>query len=262
MNMPGARVETETVEVGSVAGRTLLADLYRPPEPNGCGVLLVHGGAWIQGDLTQLRGYGILLGRIGYTCLACEYRLAPDAHWPAQIDDVNTALSYLHGQAASLGIAPEKIAVSGNSAGGHLALMAAARPVAPIAAVVAFYPPTDLVAGRDRGATPLMSALFGHDPSTAELAAASPVTYASASFPPTLLITGNHDELVSWHDSDDMYHRLREAGAKAELHVFEGLPHAFDRLPDYGRHCANLIALFLDRHVRDPRPIAAPAVPG
>jgi acetyl esterase/lipase len=57
-----------------------------------------------------------------------------------------------------------------------------------------------------------------------------------------------------------MYHRLRAAGAKAELHVFEGLPHAFDRLPDFGRHCANLIALFFDRHVRDPRVIDASTV--
>lgn len=255
------RVATETVKVGDAAGRDLLADLYVPPAPNGCGVLLVHGGAWIQGDREQLRGYGILLGRIGYTCLACEYRLAPAAHWPAQIDDVNAALSYLHAQAPSLGIEPTKIAVSGHSAGGHLALMAAAQPVAPIAAVVAFYAPTDLVAGRDRGATPLMAALFGHDPSEAELAAASPVTYAVPEFPPALLITGNADEIVSWHDSDDLYHLLRAAGAKAELHVFEGLPHAFDRLPDYGRHCANLISLFLDRHVRNPRVIEAPAVP-
>jgi acetyl esterase/lipase len=254
------RVEIETVEVGQVDVRTLLADLYRPPEPNGCGVLLVHGGAWIQGDRTQLRGYGILLGRVGYTCLACEYRLAPDAQWPAQIDDVNTALSYFHARAASLGVDSAKIAVSGNSAGAHLALMAAASPVAPIAAVVAFYPPTDLVTGLDRGATPLMSMLFA-DPSAAQLAAASPVTYARADFPPAMLVTGNADEVVSWHDSDEMYHRLRGAGGKAELHVFEGLPHAFDRLPEFGRQCANLIVLFLDRHVCEPRVITAPAVP-
>jgi acetyl esterase/lipase len=252
------RVEIDTLEVGMAGERALLADLYRPPEPNGCGVLLVHGGAWIQGDRTQLRGYGILLGRIGYTCLACEYRLAPDGQWPAQIDDVNTALRSFHARAASLGVDPAKIAVSGNSAGGHLALMAAAQPVAPIAAVVAFYPPTDLVAGLERGAASLMSVLFA-DVSDASLAAASPITYATADFPPAMLVTGNADEVVSWHDSDDMYHRLRAAGAKAELHVFEGLPHAFDRLPDFGRHCANLIALFLDRHVRDPRVVEAPA---
>jgi acetyl esterase/lipase len=253
------RVAVETVEVGSAGERALLADLYRPPAPNGAGVLLVHGGAWIQGDRSQLRGYGILLGRIGYTCVACEYRLAPDGQWPAQIDDVNVALRYFHGRAEELGVDPAKIALSGNSAGGHLALMAAAQPVAPIAAVVAFYAPTDLPAGVARGGSPLMSVVFA-DPSEDALAAASPITYASADFPPTMLITGNRDELVSWHDSDDLYHRLRAAGARAELHVFEGLPHAFDRLPDFGRHCANLIALFLDRHVREPRVIDAAAV--
>ena len=145
------RVQVETVEVGAAGDRVLQADLYRPPQPNGAGVLLVHGGSWINGDRTQLRGYGILLGRIGYTCLACEYRLAQDAQWPAQIDDVNVALRYLHEHAAELGVDQGKIAVSGNSAGGHLALMAAAQPVAPIAAVVAFYPPADLVAGLARG---------------------------------------------------------------------------------------------------------------
>jgi acetyl esterase/lipase len=257
--MAHARVETETLEVGTAGNRTLLADLYRPPEPNGCGVLLVHGGAWIQGDRSQLRGYGILLGRIGYTCLACEYRLAPGAQWPAQIDDVNVALRYLHEHAADLGVDPAKIALSGNSAGGHLALMAAAQPVAPIAAVVAFYPPTDMIAGGERGGDAMMSILFA-EPSESQLAAASPVSYVRAEFPPTMLITGNHDEVVSWHDSDEMYHRLRAAGARVELHVFEGLPHAFDRLPDFGRHCANLIALFLDRHVREPRVIDASTV--
>ena len=51
-------------------------------------VLLIHGGSYQRGDRTQLRGYGIALGRAGYTCLACEYRLASESQWPAQIDDV------------------------------------------------------------------------------------------------------------------------------------------------------------------------------
>src|SRR5207248_2605720 len=86
-----ARVAVETVVVGRGGDRELSADLYRPPEPNGAGVLLVHGGGFVQGGRGQLKGYGIGLGRPGYTCLACEYRLAPEAKWPAQIDDVHTA---------------------------------------------------------------------------------------------------------------------------------------------------------------------------
>src|SRR5579864_4270254 len=86
------RVSVETIDVGLGGDRFLKADLYRPPEPNGAGIVLVHGGSFIQGDRSQLRGYGIQMGRLGYTSLACEYRLAPDHKWPAQLDDVHTAL--------------------------------------------------------------------------------------------------------------------------------------------------------------------------
>jgi hypothetical protein len=72
------------VTVGQGGGRDLRADLYRPPVSNGAAVLLIHGGSFTHGDRSQLRGYGIVLGRVGYTCGACEYRLAGEARWPAQ----------------------------------------------------------------------------------------------------------------------------------------------------------------------------------
>src|SRR5207302_8309472 len=105
------RVSVETIEVGQGGTRTLEADLYRPPEPNGAGVLLVHGGGFVRGDRRQLRGYGMQLGRLGYTSLACEYRLAPDNKWPAQLDDVHTALGRLHELSAGLGVDSGAIAV-------------------------------------------------------------------------------------------------------------------------------------------------------
>ena len=230
------RVAIETVTVGRGGDRELEADLYRPPDPNGCGVLLIHGGAFVHGDRTQLRGYGILLGRIGYTCLACEYRLAPASKWPAQIDDVNTALRAFHERAPALGVDPQKIAVSGNSAGGQLSLMAAARRESPVAAAIAFYPPTDFLGpgARALGAPDAMQFLVGDDVSEARLASISPVNFAAADFPPTMLVTGNRDELVDWRDSHAMYQRLVDAGARAELHVFEGAPHAFDAIPRSG----------------------------
>lgn len=244
------RVAIETVEVGRGGDRALLADLYRPPVPNGCGVLLIHGGSFVQGDRTQLRGYGILLGRIGYTCLACEYRLAPASKWPAQIDDVHTALRYLHDHAAALGIDPAKIAVSGNSAGGQLSLMAAGLGDSPVAAAIAFYPPTDFLGPGTRALGPSgMSYLVGDDTSDAKLRSISPVNLVSSEFPPTMLITGNHDDIVAWRDSLSMYLGLIDAGARAELHVFDDQPHAFDAAPEFGRQCATLMQLFLDRNV-------------
>jgi dipeptidyl aminopeptidase/acylaminoacyl peptidase len=82
--------------------------------------------------------------------------------------------------------------------------------------------------------------------------------HAAASFPPTLLITGNEDALVPSESSFRMYDALTNAGAKAELHVYSGVPHGFDAVSEFGRQCASIMALFLDRHVVNPRPVAPP----
>lgn len=275
--MPVAEGQRVTIEEGSVVGegggRELKADLFTPPAgtSNGTGVLLVHGGSWVGGDRAQLRGYGILLGRNGYTSLACEYRLAPGAHWPAQLHDVKAALRWFRASAPRLGIDPGKIAVSGNSAGGHLALMMAAtqnaesfegsggNPGVPtdVAACIAFYAPV-LLGAPGAGLSAAVRAFLGRDATDERVREASPITQATGAFPPTMLLTGNNDALVPDESSVRMYSALRDAGAKAELHIFEGAPHAFDALPLYGRQCAALMQIFLDRHVVDPRPFPVP----
>ena len=230
----------------------LSADLYRPPAPNGCGVLLIHGGSYVQGDRTQLRGYGILLGRLGYTCLACEYRLAPASKWPAQLDDVHTALRYLHDHARCARSRSRPDRRFGQL--GRRSAVAHGRPRSrdsPVAAAIAFYPPTDFLGPglRALGAPDSMSYLVGDDTSHEHLATISPVNYVNAEFPPTMILTGNRDEVVEWHDSLSMYLGLIDAGARAELHVFDDQPHAFDAAPDFGRQCAALMDLFLDRNL-------------
>jgi acetyl esterase/lipase len=243
----------EGIVVGSPAGRELRVDFFLPPAPvkNGAGVLLIHGGGWINGDRQQLRGYGILLGRMGYTCVACEYRLAPDAKWPAQIDDVRVAFAWLREHAYELGIDVDKIAVEGNSAGGHLALMLAGTTQG-VAACVAVYPPADLqmrhaVASTQSKVSPVKLLMPSLEPDA--LAEASATTYVRADFPPTMLIHGNADQVVSVKQSLHMYEKLVDAGAKAELHIFEGQPHSFDQQSGPGRQCASLMALFFERQV-------------
>jgi acetyl esterase/lipase len=275
---PG-RVGVENgVVFGHGGGRELRCDVFTPPAgtSNGVGVLLVHGGGWVEGDRSQLRGYGILLGRLGYTCVASEYRLSGEAKWPAQLHDVKTALRWMRANATTLGIDPRRIAVSGNSAGAHLALMLAATPAHPdlegdgghageatdVTACIAFYAPTDLGATHTAeeskrtvpgGALPTLSAavayLLGEDLSAGRVAKASPITYASADFPPTLLITGNRDEIVPAGESERMYRALTKAGATTELHIYAGAPHAFDAQAAFGRQCGAIMALFLERHV-------------
>lgn len=271
---PAGRV---TVEEGVVFGRggdrDLRCDVYTPPQPgpNRPGVLLVHGGGWVQGDRTQLRGYGILLGRLGYVCVATEYRLAPGWKWPAQIHDVKASLRWMRANAGELGIDPAKIAVSGNSAGGHLSLMVAGTQNVPefegdggnagvstsVAACIAYYAPTGLAQLADRGVE-LMDVLFGAGAARTTAEAASPITHAANGFPPTMLLSGNKDELVPFRESMRMYDALIAAGAPAELHLYEGAPHAFDAVPEFGRQCASIMALFLDRVMTHPRAVVPP----
>jgi len=269
-NAPAApdrvRIEDDVL-IDRVGARELRCDLFHPPlfATGRTAVLLIHGGAWSHGDRKQLRGYGVLLARRGYVCATVEYRLTGEAKWPAQLHDLKTALRFIRARSAELGIDPAKICVSGNSAGGHLALMLAGTADQPefegrgahagvstaCAACIAIYAPTQLF-GHQR---PHMYApgLFSEDIGDVEARQASPIEYARRDFPPTLLIHGNRDEIVAPAASLSMYQALISHGAPAELHMYDGVPHGFDAQRDYGRQCAELMLLFLDRHVRDPQ---------
>jgi len=267
------RVEIhEGVVFGTGGSRELRCDLYRPPadEARRPAVLLVHGGGWRSGDRTQLRGYGILLGRAGYLCVATEYRLVGEAPWPAQIHDVKAALRWMRANADDLGIDPDRIALEGNSAGAHLALFAAGTPNVDayegdggnagidtsVGGVVAVYPPTRFCFGeRTHGAVPIEAL---SDRPTAELAeSASPVNWVSGSFPPTMLVHGSADDTVPVSASFLMYERLLEHRVPTELHVYAGQPHGFDADPRFGRPTAELMTLFLGRYLRAEAPTAA-----
>lgn len=274
---PGRVTIEPGVRFDRAGDRDLLCDIYHPPaqSPGATGVLLIHGGGWAMGDRSQLRGYGVLLGRKGYVCVACEYRLSGEAQWPAQLHDVTAALRWMRSHAPDLGIDPAKIAVSGNSAGGHLALMLAGTQDMPafegkdgrsaggttIAAVCAFYAPTMLgIPGAEL--SPSVAALLGGAASEEAVREASPLTYVRPGYPPTLLMHGAADDLVPMESSLRLHAALTEAGAPVELHVFAGAPHAFDAIPEFGRQCVEVVALFLDRHVVNPRPAIVPALPG
>jgi len=252
----------EGVVYGTGGGRALRCDVYRPPEPrpDGRSVLLIHGGAWFQGDRRQLGGYGILLGRLGYTCVAPEYRLTGETRWPAQIHDVKACLRFMRAESGGLGIDPDQIVAWGNSAGGHLALLLAATPGSAafegegghpgmpthVRACVAFYPPARLTSlHRQDGEIP---ALFEPTASNEEIDAASPLHYATqAGLPPILLLHGDRDGLVPVRGTLDLHAALLRSGAPVELHVFSGAPHGFDAERGLGRQSAQLAHLFLER---------------
>ena len=256
----------EGIVIGEGSGKPLKADIFLPPveEKNRPAVLFIHGGGWIEGDRSQLRGYGILLARLGFVCMCNSYRLSNESIWPAQIQDVNCAIRYLRANATDLGLDPDRIGVSGNSAGGHLSLMAAATNYdqifegeggsnevsSEIKAVCAIYPPTTI--RQLEMLNPLENAflmLMGKEAKKEDYDKASPLNYVTEDYPPCMLIHGSTDSVVRLKDSTKFYEKLIEFNRPASLHIFSEEEHAFDGEPDYGRAIADLQALFFLKYL-------------
>jgi acetyl esterase/lipase len=211
----------------------LRLDLYQPPGPRrrAPAVLVIHGGAWRGGARGQLPELNRYLAARGYVVAAMEYRLAPAHRAPEQLRDVRDALAFLRGNAAALGIDPARVVLLGRSAGGQLALLAGyTAGAAPVQGVVALYAPTDLRYGYANPSDPdvidsraVLEDYLGGSPAEAgaEYDAASPVSHVGPATPPTLLLHGRRDELVSRVQSERLASRLAAAGR----------PHLLVRLP-------------------------------
>lgn len=135
--------------VTDVAAGGVPARLYQHrTEPGGPVLLFAHGGGWVLGDLDTHDGLcRQLAAGTGWAVLAVDYRRAPEFPYPAPVDDVERALGWLrHTGAARYGLDPDRIAVAGDSAGGHLAAVVARRARdggAPVAAQVLICPVID-----------------------------------------------------------------------------------------------------------------------
>jgi acetyl esterase/lipase len=244
------------------AGRKEKADVYTPagnhtaPLP---AVLLIHGGGWVKGDKADKRGVSIAtdLAGAGYLVFAINYKLtertgAPShgipmvsiPSWPQNLYDCKSALRYMRKEAASLGIDPDRIAVMGESAGGHLALLlGSTAQVADlnkgglytdqrndVACVVDLYGVPDLSA--PERAKQLVNFAGANDAETAEnVRRASPVTYLDAKTPPVLILHGTVDTLVPIAASRQLADRLKQLGVAYQFVEIPGMGHAFDLKP-------------------------------
>jgi len=239
-----------TVEI---AGATPLElDIFAPGAAgNRIAVILLHGGAWRFGDRTMMHPYAALLAANGFLAICASYRLVGEAPWPAQIDDVVATVDWIAANAGRLGVRDDRIVVQGFSAGGHLALLAGAR-AKNIGAVVAFFAPPSMIHETPRPAPDPKEMLLGPDADEAAVEGASPISQISSRFPPTFLLGGVDDPMVTTADMIAMFQRLRAEGVTAELHLFSGHTHEFSALPSMLAPVQAEVALFLQRNVVDP----------
>lgn len=238
-------------------------------------VIVIHGGSWSGGDRTQLPAMNRHLAARGYAVAAIEYRLAPDHVYPAQLDDVRAATNWLRTRHDELGFDPERVVLYGRSAGAHLALLGAYTWRADwVKAVVALYPPADLTWSWHHPSNPLvlntpetLSAFMGgaldESPEQAErYAEASPYTHTRRALPPTLLIHGGRDELVSQEQSRRLAARLHEQGAPAYLLALPWATHGCEaNLAGPSGQLTTFAVDWLFAALLDPAPATEPRQP-
>ncbi len=158
------------------------------PRDGWPAVLLIHGGGWVEGSWEAFESLGPTLAHRGLMAVAMDYRLGPTHRWPAQREDVALALETLR----FAQVDQERVALWGHSAGGHLALDAAFRAPELIRCVVALGAPSDLVRLDEEGKDDL-----GQIFDRGQLREASPLHHAVGEIPPTLLVHGERDRIVS-----------------------------------------------------------------
>jgi acetyl esterase/lipase len=237
-----AGTNATTVTYCTDGGTAETLDVYEPPGGTAPHPLLVviHGGSWAfgssslreQNPLTQ-RVVTALLGR-GFAVASINYRLAPADPWPAQIVDARCAIRYLRATAARWRVDPHRFTAIGNSAGAHLASLAAlsdgqvpqwdnsqySGESSGFAAVVDCWGPADLSApGWSATAVaigrPVFEAAWGSNSDA--LRVASPAAYVHPAAPPFLIIQGSSDTLVPPQQSVELRDRLLADGDAATL---------------------------------------------
>jgi acetyl esterase/lipase len=259
----------------------------RHDPPSGAPVFVyIHGGGWVIGDKRE-QGFPLLyeLARRGWVGVTVNYRLSPRATWPDHVVDCKRAIAWVRRHIEDYGGDPRFVAVSGGSAGGHLAALVALSAGDPafqpgfedrdtaVAACVPFYGVYDMTGSRGspRYAEGLMKMLerwvfkkrLADDRSVFEQA--SPLHRVHAGAPPFLVVHGSHDSLVPVADARVFVDALRAVSHAPVLYA--ELPytqHAFDVL--VSRRSAHTVAAtvrFLEVVRLTPaRPeAAAPALP-
>ncbi len=237
-----AKTPPETVTFTEVDGVSLALDVYRPTTPTGelaPALLVVHGGSWKAGTKSDFPHWSRYFAEQGFVVFDIEYRLEPAPNCRLAVFDVQTALAWVYTNASAYGASPERIALLGRSAGGHLALMAAYQPPDGIkpCAVVSLYGPTELVWGYANPARwdvidgpGVLRRFLGGSPEThrAMYEEMEPGNYLTADSPPTLLFHGLADTLVGAFHAEALTERLQKAGVPHRLFRLSWAHHGFD----------------------------------
>jgi acetyl esterase/lipase len=232
---------TKGIPVAAPAGVPLTITVYQPQARGSYPLLVqIYGGAWQRGTPASFANFARWLASRGYVVFAIDYRHAPAAHWPAQLDDVHTMLEWIRDLAVQYDADTARVAMMGRSAGAHLAMLAAFNDATLHArAVVSYYGPVNLVEAYQHPPRPdpleirdvqekLFGGTLGQFPE--QYRSASPINSVRANLPPTLLVYGARDHIVEPKYGRMLADSLRAHGNIA-LHLeIPWADHGFDEV--------------------------------
>lgn len=270
-----AYTQQEDVVYGQVHGVALVMDVFRPTgKPNGLALVDIASGAWHSdrgkiNDHKMAKMYDVFCGR-GYTVFAVRPGSITRFSALEMVDHVKLGIRWVKAHASEYGIDPQRLALGGASAGGHLTCLTAAtaddgtpeaknpleRESSRVKACIAFFPPTDFLhwgktefdpekaEGRIAGLLgPLMYPGGLRDQSREEmleqLQKISPALLVSSQMPPLLLIHGDADFVVPLQQSETMLEAMKKVGVPCELIVKKGGAHPWPTIHEEVRVAAD-----------------------
>ncbi len=261
---------TENLVYAWVGNRQLHLDLFRPLDSSQTlhpAVLLLHGGGWRSGDKQMEWPMAQHLAARGYVTATIEYRLSPEALYPAAVHDVKAAIRWVRKHAREYTIDPSRIALYGCSAGGQLAVLAgvtsgipgfdgeegdttystSVQAIVDIDGILDFTHPAE--SGKDTGSAPpsagksWFGASFKERPDLWN--EASPVNHVNKMTPPIVFINSS---LGRFHAGrDDMMDKLQKLNISSEVHTIPNTPHTFWLFHPWFELALEYTGGFLDR---------------
>lgn len=264
--VPDSIEEFKNIEYKNVGEVSLKLDIYKlKKQKNPAPVLIfIHGGAWRTGKRSDYLPYLIDFAKQGYVTATVSYRLVKKAKFPAAVKDVKCAVKWIREHADEYLIDPDKIAVIGGSAGGHLSMMigyssdetefngecACDSLSSRVQAVVNLYGPSDLTteyALSRREVTDFIEPSYDEAPEMYRKA--SPIFFITPDDPPTLIFQGTIDELVPVRQADMLKKKLDEVGVPGEYHRLKGWPHTMDIAEPVHRYCKYHMNAFFEKYI-------------
>lgn len=270
----------------------LFADIMHPPEnveSSGLALIYVHGGGWAYGKRNISKfPYFRQLSSQGHLIMDIDYTLNPKTSVPGMVMDVKRAIIWLKANASRYHIDPERIVLAGQSAGGHLSLLAAytgnylglqpdgSSADTSVRAVISYYGPPDMAALHDdiearfnrllkgqmgqslqeragdehslaHGIAGLVGGSVVDVPEMYRLI--SPITYVDADCPPTMLIHGTHDLMVSHLNVERLLAALRQNDVPSIYIPMPGCDHSFESVLPRISPSAQTSAYYMERFI-------------